>query len=72
MELDEWIPMIDSIPRDCWLLVGNKLDEGQNVTEDDMQDKAADLGIGYCITSAKDGTGMDRLIELISARFNCS
>ena len=67
-ELDDWISSIENIPRDCWILVGNKTEIGV-IAEDAVRDKAAEYGeIPYCIVSAKTGEGFEVLVELIHSK----
>ena len=47
-DLDRWIEMVQHIPRDMWLLVGNKIDENPLfVTEEDLTIKAAEINVPY-------------------------
>ncbi|MEM2142918.1 MAG: Rab family GTPase [Candidatus Thorarchaeota archaeon] len=62
-EVDNWIPLIRHVPRDRWLLVGNKEDEPTTVTREDIENKAKDLGIPYVIISAKTGKNFEELVS---------
>ena len=66
-ELNEWIPIIEQIPRDRWILVGNKLDETSFVTDEDIQERAQGLNIPWVSISAKTGDNIEKLIRLIMA-----
>jgi small GTP-binding protein len=66
MDLDEWLPLIEHIPRKQWLLLANKIDEGGLVTEDVIQEKAEELGIPYLMISAKTGQNFDKLMEILT------
>lgn len=66
MELDEWFPLIENIPKKQWILVANKIDESGIVTEDVVKEKAQEIGIPYLMISAKTGEGFDKLVEVLS------
>ena len=65
LEVDEWLELIGHVPREKWILVGNKSDEGVQVDEGEIQNKAAELGIPYLIVSSKTGESFDKLVDLI-------
>ncbi|TFF91565.1 GTP-binding protein, partial [Candidatus Thorarchaeota archaeon] len=63
MELESWIDFISDISTDNWILVANKLDaEEQSVEEQDVAQKAEELGIPYVMLSAKSGENFDALV----------
>ncbi|MDF1540656.1 MAG: GTP-binding protein, partial [Candidatus Thorarchaeota archaeon] len=66
-DLNEWIPIIEQIPRDRWILVGTKLDETRFVGDEDIQEKANDLNIPWVTVSAKTGANFEKLLHLITA-----
>jgi len=68
MDIDEWLPLIGHIPREKWILVGNKMDEGIKVDQDEIKAKAAELGIPYMLISCKTGSSFDELVELIQSK----
>lgn len=66
IEVDEWIELIRHTPRDMWILVANKMDAAVTVSEDDIREKADELGIPYILVSAKTGENFDCLTGMIS------
>ncbi|MFW9909587.1 MAG: Rab family GTPase [Candidatus Thorarchaeota archaeon] len=66
-DLDEWIPIVEQIPRDRWILVGNKIDQPSFVTENDIKEKAESWGIPYVTISAKTGQNFEKLVKMILA-----
>ncbi|TXT54794.1 MAG: hypothetical protein BAJATHORv1_50045 [Candidatus Thorarchaeota archaeon] len=64
-ELDDWIRLIRHVPTDMWLLVGNKCDDNPMMTEEDIREKAVELGVPYVILSAKTGEGFQKLTDII-------
>ncbi|NWF95711.1 MAG: GTP-binding protein [Candidatus Thorarchaeota archaeon] len=64
MEVDNWIPMILHVPRERWIIVANKADEECGVKEEDIREKAQELGVPYVIVSAKTGQGFDALAAM--------
>ncbi|MFW9849590.1 MAG: Rab family GTPase [Candidatus Thorarchaeota archaeon] len=66
LELDEWLPLIDHIPKKQWLLIANKIDEGGIVTEEVIKEKADSLGVPYVMVSAKTGENFDLLQDILS------
>jgi small GTP-binding protein len=66
-EVDTWVSMIRHVPKERWLLVGNKCDESVLVSEDEVRQKANELGVPYVIVSAKTGENFDRLVEAAAA-----
>ena len=61
IEIDQWIPLILHVPKDRWILVGNKADQKCVVLEEDIRTKADSLAIPYVLVSAKTGDGFDVL-----------
>ncbi|MHA1576167.1 MAG: Rab family GTPase [Candidatus Thorarchaeota archaeon] len=68
LDIDEWLPLIEQIPRDKWILVGNKMDEGIQVDEDEIKEKASKLGVPYILVSVKSGSSFDELVGLIKSK----
>ncbi|MHA1883304.1 MAG: Rab family GTPase [Candidatus Thorarchaeota archaeon] len=67
LEIDEWLELIGHVPREKWILVGNKIDQGSQVDEEQIKAKAEELGISYLVISSKTGESFDKLIDLIQA-----
>lgn len=65
-ELEEWLPLIEHIPKKQWLLIANKIDEDSIVTEDIIKEKAEELGVPYLMISAKTGENFDVLMKKLS------
>ncbi|MFW9931922.1 MAG: Rab family GTPase [Candidatus Thorarchaeota archaeon] len=65
-EVDEWIDLIRHIPKDRWLLIANKADAATTMSEEDIKEKAEELGISYIVVSAKTGDNFDNLSKMIS------
>lgn len=63
--VDEWLPMIDSLPRDRWILVGNKTDEGSVISAEEIEKKGKELGIPFILVSAKTGENFEKLFEMV-------
>ncbi|NWF94800.1 MAG: GTP-binding protein [Candidatus Thorarchaeota archaeon] len=61
ISLDEWLAMLESIPRNRWILVGNKVDRATECACEEVAKKAEDLTIRYVIISAKEGTNFEAL-----------
>ncbi len=68
--VDEWMHIVQHIPREKWLLVGNKADVA-SITEEDVKIKAQELGVPYVIVSAKTGLNFDRLSQEITRIVTC-
>ncbi|MDF1541486.1 MAG: GTP-binding protein [Candidatus Thorarchaeota archaeon] len=66
LELDDWLPLIEDIPKKQWILVANKIDEGGLVTEDVINEKAEEIGIPYLMVNAKTGENFDVLTDKLS------
>ncbi|MFW9919748.1 MAG: Rab family GTPase [Candidatus Thorarchaeota archaeon] len=67
-DLDEWLGLIDRIPKERWLLVGNKTDEGSAIPIEEIERKASELGSEYVLISAKTG---DNFTQLVSSLQSC-
>jgi small GTP-binding protein len=67
IDVDEWVPLILHVPRDRWILVGNKVDEECVVHELDIRAKAESLTIPYVLVSAKTGDGFDILSKKLAS-----
>ena len=65
LAIDEWLPMIDTLPRDRWILVGNKIDEIRAIQDDEIESKASELGIPFVLISAKTGENFERLSRMV-------
>jgi small GTP-binding protein len=65
MEIDEWLGMIEHIPRDKWILVGNKTDLEATIEESDIKAKAEELGIRYVLVSTKTGDNFEDLANSV-------
>jgi GTPase SAR1 family protein len=63
--LREWIPIIQQIPRERWILVGNKLDDIAMITEEDIIEKSMEWGIPWITVSAKEGSNFENLMRMI-------
>lgn len=63
--IDEWLPMIDSLPRDRWILVGNKTDEGSTISTEEIEKKGRVLRIPFILVSAKTGENFEKLAEMV-------
>jgi small GTP-binding protein len=61
IEIDEWVEMINHIPRERWILVGNKSDLNGSVEESEIRAKAEELGIRYVLVSTKTGDNFEEL-----------
>lgn len=72
VDLDEWMSLIQSIPKDYWLLVGNKIDEGQSIPIEEVERKADELGVGYLLISAKTGVNFELLESHLQTCLCCS
>ncbi len=59
--LDEWISLISFIPRDRWLLIGNKIDKVDDSVSEDIVELATSLGVRYVLVSAMTGYNFDKL-----------
>ncbi|RDE17066.1 MAG: hypothetical protein C4K49_03710 [Candidatus Thorarchaeota archaeon] len=65
IDIDEWVPIIEGLPRQKWLLVGNKTDEGQVIPTEEIESKAKELGIPFVLVSAKTGENFDKLADMV-------
>ena len=66
-DLDEWMSIIQCIPKDQWLLVGNKTDEGNSIPIEEIDRKAQELGVEYLLISAKTGVNFNQLKDHLQA-----
>jgi small GTP-binding protein len=64
-DIDEWLQMIQEIPRNRCILVGNKIDEGVNVPEEEIQSKSNEIGIRHVLISTKTGKNFDELVVFL-------
>lgn len=69
LEIDEWIGLVEAVPKEMMLLVGNKTDTGCEIPEDEIMEFAEKLGIDWILLSSKTGDNfqeiVDRLKEMI-------
>ncbi len=65
IDIDEWIPIIEGLPRQKWILVGNKTDEGRVIPTEEIESKAKELGIPFVLVSAKTGENFDKLADMV-------
>lgn len=72
IEVDDWLSLIRHIPKEKWLLVGNKMDATTSLSEDDIREKAQEVGIPYILISAKTGMNFDMLSQKISKLIECT
>lgn len=63
--LDEWLPIIEMISKENWLLVGNKIDGEVALADSLVEEKADDLDIPYVLTSAKTGENFSQVEFLV-------
>jgi len=62
-KIREWMELIVGVPDENKLLVGNKLDLGQGVSCEDIQELADEYGIDFILVSSKTGENFDCLID---------
>jgi hypothetical protein len=55
--------LIMGVPNEKKLLVGNKLDLGQGVSCEEVQELADEFGIDFILVSSKTGENFDTLID---------
>jgi small GTP-binding protein len=65
LDIDDWLNMIQEIPKDRCLLIGNKVDEGISVPEEFIQNRSNELGINYILISTKTGKNFDQLVDYL-------
>lgn len=65
LKIDEWLPLIDSIPRERWIMVANKSDVNGSIEDLELDKKARELGIPVIKVSAKTGENFLQLEEMI-------
>ncbi len=71
VEVEEWLSLIRHIPKEKWLLIGNKTDVATTVSEEDIREKAEEIGIPYLLVSAKTGLNFESLSKMISQIVFC-
>ncbi len=65
-KINEWLSMIQHVPRDRWIMVANKIDMEHAVPDEELKNVAQFLGVPVYPVSAKTGEGFDRLIQALS------
>ena len=63
--LDDWLPLINDVGPERIILVGNKIDQGLVVTEQEISMKADELKVNWILISAKTGEGFGKLEKLV-------
>ena len=61
MQIEEWLPLLEPIPDEKKLLVGNKLDQLGRVPEDLICESCEAFGFDYILVSAMTGQNFDKL-----------
>ena len=64
-DIDDWLQMIKEIPKDRCLLIGNKVDEGVSVPEEEILSKSNELGIKHILISTKTGKNFNQLVGFL-------
>lgn len=64
-DIDDWLKMIKEIPKERCLLIGNKVDEGVSVPEEDIMNKSNELGIKHILISTKTGKNFNQLVGFL-------
>lgn len=70
MQIDEWLPLVETIPRDRWILIGNKIDDETAMDEEELIQKANELGVKHIQVSAKTGENFDKLELMVEKILN--
>ncbi|UCE11540.1 MAG: GTP-binding protein [Candidatus Thorarchaeota archaeon] len=65
LEIDEWLGLIEHIPKEKWILVGNKTDLNATIEESEIKAKAEELGIRYVLVSTKTGDNFEELASSV-------
>jgi len=63
LEVEEWLGMIESIPSSRRLLVGTKADVEGAICDEEISERAKDLGVDYVLISSKTGENFDKLLD---------
>ena len=63
IELEDWIALVEAIPKEKMLLVGNKADIGCEIPESEISEFAEKLGIDWIIISSKTGDNFQEIVN---------
>jgi small GTP-binding protein len=70
LDVDEWLEMIKEIPKDRCILIGNKIDEGVSVPEEEILNKSKEMGIKHLLISTKTGKNFNQLVDYLENTLN--
>ena len=71
MGIREWLDLIKEVPNEMKLLVGNKIDAPNCISEDIIKETSDELGIDYIVVSAKTGLNFELLKQKLVERVAC-
>lgn len=66
MQIGEWMDLIAAVPKEKILLVGNKVDMGQSISYEEIEETAKEYGIEYMLVSSKTGENFETLLERVA------
>ncbi|TXT57817.1 MAG: hypothetical protein BAJATHORv1_10525 [Candidatus Thorarchaeota archaeon] len=72
LQIDDWLELVREIPRERWVLVGNKIDEESSVPDAEIERRASELGVKSIKISAKTGENFDQLEAMLEGILNIS